>query len=266
MTNIKSNLQDIALLENLSNKDTFIHNLHPITKIITTIIYIILVVSLNMYNLSKLIPFFVYIYLLSQLSELTQKFLFKKFMFALPFCLCFGISNIFLNTDIAITLQGFNITYGMISFISIMLKTYLTIASIFILISTTNLRDIYASLEKLKVPNIFITQLNLTYRYISTLINEADTMYTSYKLKDVNSKGIRLKYIGSFLGSLLLRSMNKANKIYIAMKLRGYNGKYEYMKNYHFSYKDTIYMIFTILILCIFKIYNIPVMIGNLFI
>jgi cobalt/nickel transport system permease protein len=62
----------------------------------------------------------------------------------------------------------------------------------------------------------------LTYRYIGVLLNEAYSMSIAYSLRSPNRKGIEMRDMGSFTGQLLLRSIDRAERVYNAMKCRGY--------------------------------------------
>lgn len=50
-------------------------------------------------------------------------------------------------------------------------------------------------------------------------------MMLAYKLRAPGQKGIHFKVWGSFLGLLLLRSMDRAQTVYESMLLRGYQGE-----------------------------------------
>ena len=56
------------------------------------------------------------------------------------------------------------------------------------------------------------------------LLNEAVSMHTAYTLRTDNQKGIKMRDMGSFLGQLLLRSTDRAEQVYYAMKCRGFHG------------------------------------------
>jgi cobalt/nickel transport system permease protein len=47
-------------------------------------------------------------------------------------------------------------------------------------------------------------------------------MYIAYALRGGNRKGIEMRHMGAFLGQLLIRGFDRAERIYRAMKCRGY--------------------------------------------
>jgi cobalt/nickel transport system permease protein len=120
----------------------------------------------------------------------------------------------------------FIVTGGMISFLSIMIKTVLSVWAVLLLVSTTGVADLSRQLSAIGVPNIMVLQFVMTYRYLSVLIKEARTMFASYILRSNGAKGIHMRDMGTFLGVLLLHSIDRADRVYSAMKCRGFSGSY----------------------------------------
>ncbi|MHC1770849.1 MAG: cobalt ECF transporter T component CbiQ [Flexilinea sp.] len=220
----KGKTTELFSLEKLADGNTIIHRIHPLMKIVATFLFIIIVVSFGPYEIGKLIPFFFYPSILAALSDTPYQPLLKRLMLTLPFILFTGFFNILYDAKTAMTIGEIQISYGTISLLSILIKTYLTVMAVLILVSTTRWRDISAQMVRLKIPLIFVTLITLTYRYISVLIDEAESMMLAYRLRSPKYKGIRMKDAGSFLGQLLLRSIDRAERIYSAMLCRGYSG------------------------------------------
>ena len=53
-------------------------------------------------------------------------------------------------------------------------------------------------------------------------------MQEAYQLRAPGQKGLHVSAWGSFLGQLLLRSMDRAEALYESMELRGFSGDYPY--------------------------------------
>jgi cobalt/nickel transport system permease protein len=216
----------IDRLEQLAGGNSPVHHVHPGAKIFTTLVYMIAVISFPSQNVSALAPFLFYPAVLMPLSGTSWRPLLARLGAALPFSLAGGISNLFILRETAFYLGSFPVSFGLLSFISIMLKTVLTVFAVLILIATTSFVDISRQLAVMGMPNILSLQLVMTYRYISTLISEAASMFTAYMLRAPGQKGIKMKDMGSFLGQLLLRSFDRAERVYQAMKCRGFERIY----------------------------------------
>ena len=112
-----------------------------------------------------------------------------------------------------------------------MLKTLLSVLAVLVLASTTSFAAISQPLVVLRVPKIICLQPVMTYRYLSTLFSEAAAMFTAYTLRPGNPKGIALKDIGSFLGQLILRNFDRADRVYQAMNCCGFDSVYREKKH-----------------------------------
>lgn len=263
------NLTDTHLrfhtLETLAEGKTVIHGLHPLAKTITTFVYVVIVVSFNPYELSGLLPFFFYPVTLMALAEIPYKPLLSRLAIALPFGIFAGIANLIFVRETALTLLGLPISYGLISFISIIIKTVLTVMAVLILISTTPMPLLSRQLAALKVPSIFILVLSLIYRYISVLVEEALSMYTAYALRSPDQKGIRMKDMGIFVGQLLLKSMDRAERVYQAMRCRGFTGVYDYIPLPKLTGKEAVYLLGLSAAFVLLRFFNLSLLLGSLF-
>ncbi|MDR3305934.1 MAG: cobalt ECF transporter T component CbiQ [Clostridiales Family XIII bacterium] len=220
---IANRVHDLYVLENLSDKDTPIHRLHPGVKILATFVFIIVTVSFNRYDVLGVVPYFLYPTLVMSLAEIPYKLLLSRFLIALPFCAFAGVTNLLLDRQTAFVLGGAAVSFGLLSLITILLRAYLCVMAVFLLIATTPFTSLTRELRRFHVPAVFILLIEMIYRYIGVLVDEASSMSIAYKLRSVDSKGIAMKHMGSFVGQLAIRSMDRGERIYAAMMCRGYS-------------------------------------------
>jgi cobalt/nickel transport system permease protein len=222
MTNIRAKLQDIYSLEQLASGSSKIHNLHPNVKLFATLVYIVCVVSFNRYELNRLVPYVFYPVLLMALSEIPFRMILKRTLVTLPFILFAGLSNLIFDRAVILRLGGVAISYGMVSFLVMILRTFLCTAAVLILVAVTPFNLLMGALKRLCVPEFIVNLFEMIYRYLGTLAEETSGMYTAYVLRCPNGHGVVMKHMGSFVGQLLLRSFDRAQRIYDAMQCRGY--------------------------------------------
>jgi cobalt/nickel transport system permease protein len=251
-------------LDSSALQNSPVHRLHPASILITTFLYVVLVVSFPITKVSALAAFVFYPAILMPLSGTPWKPLLTRLAAALPFSLAGGVSNLFVNRNIAFYLKSFAVTLGMVSFASIMLKTLLTVLAVLLLIATTPFTEISACLTRFRVPKILCLQLVLTYRYITTLLGEAATMLTAYLLRSPKQKGVKMRDMGSFLGQLILLSAARAERVYQAMKCRGFRGVYNGRNLYPFRIFDYAYTILACAALLLLRFCNISVFLGGI--
>jgi cobalt/nickel transport system permease protein len=251
-------------LERLSLGDSPVHRLHPLAKLLTTLVYMGVVISFPTYAVSGLIPFLVYPFLMMPASGTPLRPLAGRLLCALPFSLMGGISNLILMRDTAFFIGGFAVSLGLVSFASIMLKTFLTVFAVLLLIATTSFTDLSAQLAALRAPKILCLQLIMTYRYIGLLLREAALMMTAYFLRAPNQKGIRMKDMGSFLGQLILRSFDRSGRVYQSMQCRGFRGVYAGTWRAKPGFRDWLYTASLVSGIFFLRFLNLSLFLGRL--
>ena len=226
MPDLSARVHELRALENLAAGSTVIHRLHPLTKIISSFVFILIVASFGRYEFVRLAPYLFYPFMMMAFAELPHRLLLSRVLIALPFCLFAGISNIIFDKVGAFTVGGIIISFGVLSFATILIKMYLCVMAALLLIATTPFTELTAQLRRLHVPLIFVMVFEMTYRYIGVLLEEVHSMTTAYKLRAFNKKAIEIRHIGSFAGQLLLRGFDRAERVHAAMRCRGYSLKY----------------------------------------
>lgn len=260
-----SSINRINSLEELSEGKTIIHKIHPLVKMITTIIYLVVVISFDKYNISGLIPLLLYPVLMMSLGEIPYRAVLYRMLVALPFSFFAGLSNLFFDRGMAMNLIGIPVSFGLLSFTSIILKTFLTVMAVLVLIATTPMDKLSNQLIRIKVPKMFVMQIMLTYRYLALLISEAGNMVMAYHLRSGRQKGVRMEHAGTFMGQLLLRSFERAERVYLAMKCRGFDGEYRFAGSKPLALRDYSFGIAICGMILLLRFVNVSLLIGGLF-
>ncbi|EHQ87667.1 cobalt ECF transporter T component CbiQ [Desulfosporosinus youngiae] len=263
MSNIMNSMYNMRLLDDLARQETVIHRLHPLIKLLTTVGFLTVVVSFNRYDIGGLLPLFLYPVMVFSLAELPIKPILLRILLVSPFIIGIGILNPFFDDQI-FRLAGREISRGWITFLAIMLKGGLTVTAALLLIATTGMDRLGGALRMLKIPRIFVVQLLLTYRYISVLMEEVARTLRAYSLRAPEQKGVHRSAWGSLAGQLILRTFDRAQRIYEAMCLRGFAGEYNTGSFKELKVWDLAYLAGWVLFFAIARIYNIPMLIGSL--
>lgn len=261
---MKNTIHELYALEQLAAGNTYVHRFHPMVKLLSSMVFIITVVSFDRYAFGRLIPYIFYPMLLMALSETPYTMLLKRFLIALPFCLFAGITNVIFDRAAAFTVGDIAISYGVISLFTILFRTYLCVMAVLILVSVTPLLELTNEMRRIKIPNIFVVMFEMTYRYIGVLLTEAYSMYIAYSLRTTDGKGIKMKDMGNFVGQLLLRSFDRADRIYNAMKCRGYTLNFSSQNNKKLAQKDYIYLTVTCVLCIAFRFVNVNALVAGI--
>lgn len=254
---------NLRTLEELSEKNTIIHKINPVIKLLTTILFLIVTISFSKYEISGILPLIVYPIIIMSLGEVPCRSLLKTTLLAMIFIIGIGIFNPLFDRKAMISIQGVTITAGWISFTSILVRGFLTIWAAQLLIATTGMINIAVALKKLKVPKIFIMQLLFTYRYISLFIEEVGRSTRAYFFRSHEGKGIKIEHWGSFLGGILLRTLDRAERVYRAMSARGFTGEYTIGKEVKIYNKDIIYFLLWSVYFIFVRYFNLSEILGS---
>lgn len=263
---IEKNIKEISKINNLQQRDQWVNDLHPLVKLSLTIVYIVLIVSVNKYDLATMVVFAFYPILLFNMADLSLKAALYRLRIILPLVIIVGIFNPIFDKEIIISLFGIGISGGVVSMITLMLKGIFSVFTAYILIATTSIEDICYALRIIKVPKILVTVILLIYRYIYILSDEASTIMTAYKLRAPSQKGIHYKVWGPLIGQWLLRSIDRAEIVYESMMLRGFSGEFYYCNDRNTKVKDVLFFCIWIVIFIVFRFTSLIELFGSLFV
>lgn len=264
MAKLDSQLFDLGYMDTLAAGNSPLHRMDPRAKLITTLMFIGTVVSFGKYDISALVPFTLYPFVLMAWGGLPASYLAKKILLVSPFAFFIGIFNPLIDQHVIAHLGSLPITGGWISFFSILLRFALTVGAALVLIALTGFHTVCMGLEKLKVPRPFVVQLLFLYRYIFVLMDEGARMVRARSLRSFNAKGRGLKIFGSMIGHLLLRTMDRAQRIHLAMCCRGFDGHIRLIHPMTFGVRETAFVLGWSALFITMRLYNIPQILGQL--
>lgn len=266
MNKIDKTVYKIYNIDDLANKNSWINNIHPLIKLLITIFYISLIITIDKYNISIVVGMSIYPIIMFDMADISLKEALKRISIALPFLFFMGVLNLFFDKEVVLIINKITITKGSVSMINLILKGTLTLLASYLLIATTTIEKICYAMYKLHIPHIFIVEIMFIYRYITVLLKEISKITDAYSLRAPKQKGINYKAWGPLVGQLLIRSMDKASNIYESMCLRGYSGKFYCYNDIKYNKKDFMYMIIWILILIVIRFSVLLQIIGGAFI
>lgn len=253
-------------MNDLSAQSSPVHALHPLAKLLAFVAYIFVVVSFPKYDLTGIFVMVLYPVVLYSHSGISIGTCFRKMRLVLPLVLAVSIANPFLDR-VPYSLAGIAvIPRGCISMVTLMLKGVFSLMISFLLVATTKVEALCAGLRKLHVPELIVTLFLLTFRYVSVLMEQVAIMLDAYMLRAPGQNGIHISAWGSFLGQLLLRSMDKARELYQSMILRGFDGSFSYLEMRQLGRRDWCFLAASALFFFIARLYDIPTLFGSLFV
>jgi cobalt/nickel transport system permease protein len=263
MAKIESAFFNLGLIDTLANQQTAVHSLDPRTKLMTTLVFIITVMSFDPYDISGVVPFFIFPFFMIRVGNLPMIYMVKRIAFILPFVILIGILNPFFDRTPLMKIGSIALSGGMISFSSILLRCILTVLAALTLIATTGFHGICMALERIGVPNMFVIQLLFVYRYLFVLVEEASRMARARALRTFSATGMDFKVWSSLIGHLLLRTIDRARRIHFAMLSRGFTGDIRLARQYSLGFRDIVFFLAWSSIFIVLRFYNLSKFVGN---
>lgn len=264
MLSIDGAILDFKRLDLLANGNSSLHWLDPRAKVLATLVFIISVVSCDKYELAALLPFFIYPAVLIGIADLPVGFIVRKVLVVLPFAFVVGMFNPFLDRGTLLTLGQLDISGGLISWAAIIVKAMLTVSAALTLVAVTGFPGICRAFEQVGMPQAFAVQLMFLYRYIFVLTEEGGRAARARSLRSCGKKGLGITSFGSLVGHLLLRTWQRAERIHMAMMARGFTGEFHTWRTSSFGLADTGFLLGWSSLFVIFRIYNLPHLLGGL--
>jgi cobalt/nickel transport system permease protein len=264
MPAINTAVLDIKRLDLMANGTSPLHRLDSRAKVLVTGIFIVTVVSFGRYDLAALLPFFIFPVAMIAIGRLPALFILRKMALLCPFVLVIGIFNPLFDRDIIVHLGPFGISGGWISFISIGIRSILTVGAAMILVGVTGFTAICQALERMGLPRAFTVQLLFLYRYIFVLAEEGQRCSMARQLRSFGKKGQGLSSFSSLIGHLLLRTWQRAERIHMAMIARGFTGSFHARRDTRFGWSETGFVLGWSALFILFRLQNVAQWLGNL--
>lgn len=266
MNKIGNAVREIDTIDSLARRKTGYNEIHPLPKLIITIIYLICVASYDGEQLTGLLGMALYPFILFLITGLSFKRAIYRMRIVLPLVCLVGVFNPIFNRTPALEMGNVVVSVGMLSFVSLMIKGVLCVLASYLLIATTTIEKICYALRLIHVPSPIVLELMLIYRYIAVLGRETQIITDSYQLRAPGQKGLHFSVWGTLIGRLLLRSMDKADSLYQSMCCRGYNGEFRFGVVNKAEGKDYIYLCATLAAILLVRIVPVLELIGSIII
>jgi cobalt/nickel transport system permease protein len=227
-----------SLFESYQVRQSLVHSLDPRVKVL-------LVVGVILSNAflpdGAWIPFgltWLLILLFCRLAIVNFGYLLTRSVLFLPFILA-AVTIIFtIPGDPIWTMQIFGRTFqatdtGLVRFVSIILRSWLSVQAAILLVLTTQFPDLIHALTHLKVPKVITAIIAFMYRYLYVLYDEAVRLLRARQARSARIPGQkaggtlawRARSAGNIAGQLFIRSYERADRVYNAMVARGYRGE-----------------------------------------
>ncbi len=244
---ITETLERALFAEQISLRPGLFQSLDPRVKVVSVLALLIAV------SLSRSLWIIGGIYLLALIlalvSSIPAGFFIKRVWLALPFFTgMIVLPALFITPGPALIQLPFGLVItqtGFTSALFLLLRVSTSVSLTLLLILTTPWNMVLGALTVLRVPDVFILVLGMTYRYIYLLLHIANDMFLSRKSRVVGrmDSAEERRMLAAISGTLLNKSLNMSSEVYLAMQSRGFRGTMITLKPFKMKTHDWLWMI-----------------------
>ncbi len=228
LTDISNTLEQSLFAEEIARRRGLLQMLDPRVKVMS-ILSLLIAVSLSR-SLAVIVALYVLTLVLARLSSVPMGFFVKRVWLFMPFFTgIVALPAFFITPGPPLTHLplGLVITRtGAMTALFLLLRVGTSVSAAVLLVLTTPWNSVLKALGVLRVPDVFVVILGMTYRYIYLLLHTVNDMFLSRKSRVIGRMGTadERRLMAASAGALLTRSLDLSGDVYLAMQSRGFRG------------------------------------------
>lgn len=247
-----------SFVDEYSGLDSFVHRLDPRTKLLGSLALVLAVVLTSPGNWKLFAVYLCVITGLLLLSRLPLGYVLKRSLVVFPFVIMIAVFiPFFKHGQVAASYDigawHIAVTYdGLAVLVNTAVKSWLCMLCLIVLSSSTKFEKLLEGMYWLKVPHVLVQVISFMYRYMFVIADQAMRMQMGRDSRNFGSNRMNiLRTMGSMVGTLFIRSYERAERIYAAMLSRGYTGEIPALNKLSFKLPDAYFLVtLSILLVC----------------
>ncbi len=216
-----------GFIDRYSGLDSHVHRLDVRAKAVAALFFVLIVVTTPPQHLLAFVMYGGLLVWTAALARVPIAFIAVRAAMVLPFSALVALGLPFLGGGETAVVLGVHLSIkGLWVLAGAAMKSTLGVAALVLLVSTTPFANLLAGLRSLGAPALLVDLLSLTYRYLFVLIGEAMRLRRAAAARGYRPQWLpQAAIVGRLAGNLFVRSYERAERIYGAMRLRGYSGR-----------------------------------------
>ncbi|MBN1883022.1 MAG: cobalt ECF transporter T component CbiQ [Deltaproteobacteria bacterium] len=230
-----------------------IRGLNPKTKFIALVGIVFLIVSTSPEDMVKFALYSLLVLVLLFMSNIGPRLYIKRLLVITPFVLVALIAVPFVTPDpnvppVPLGIWGLSVSRaGLFVLFGVTAKATLAILLMTLLLSSTPFTDLLTGLREMKIPSVMTDTLSFMYHYQFLLIDEMERISRARDARMYGGRWIwHAPIIGYVIGALFLRSLERGERTYLAMKARGYDSSYIMTGTERLTVFDYLFLLLTL--------------------
>jgi len=157
------------------------------------------------------------IYLAMSIAGVPTRYLLVRLMFLMPMLIGLGVAVPASNGFV----RGWDVMAALV------MRSCVSFMAVLWLVNVTPFDRLLVALRKLGLPRVLAAILAFMYRYVFVVFDELQRMREARRARSFGRRSMasQWKSNGQLIGLLLIRSMNRAERVHGAMCARGFDGE-----------------------------------------
>jgi cobalt/nickel transport system permease protein len=228
--------------------DSPIHRLDARAKLVAVLGYTVVLISFDRYAVAGLAPMAVMPLAMLWFGRVPVWFALRRVAILSPFILMLVLMSPIYDRrphDVAFGPWHDAIAGGWLTAADVAIKFALSVLALTAMMCTTRFTLLLEAMRRLGMPQVVVMQLGFLYRYIFVLIDEAMRVRRARDFRGaaLAPLGRRLAATGGVIGTLFVRTLDRSQRIHLAMTARGYSGEPHSLSHLHFARADAAMLI-----------------------
>lgn len=246
LTGVSHTLEESLFAEDLARRPGLLQTRDARVKVLA-ILLLLIAVSLS-HSLWILAGLYAVALLLAYASRLPMGFFVRRVWLLLPFFTgMIALPAFFVTPGPALAQLPFGLTItktGALTALFLLLRVSTSVSFGILLVLTTPWNSVLRAMGVLKVPDVFILTLGMTYRYIYLLLHTANDMFLSRKSRVIGrmKPAEERRLLAASAGALLGKSLHLSEEVYLAMQSRGYRGHPRTLDTFRMTTADWLFL------------------------
>jgi cobalt/nickel transport system permease protein len=252
LADISHALEQTLFAEKIAQKEGLLQHLDARIKVLALIL-LLLAVGLS-HNLAILLGLYLLLLGLAWASAVPMVFYIKRVWLFMPFFTgIVAIPALFITPGPALVHLPFGLVItqsGLVSALFLLLRVGTSVSAAVLLVLSTPWNTVLKALGVMRLPDVVVLILGMTYRYIYLFLQAANEMFLSRQsriLRRLDGASER-RLVAASAGTLLNRSLQLSSEVYLAMQSRGFRGTPRTMDTFQMQGRDWLFAALTLMI------------------
>jgi cobalt/nickel transport system permease protein len=252
LADISRTLEQTLFAEKVAMRDGLLQRRDARAKVLALVL-LLLAVSLSR-SLAIILGLYVLLLGLAWASAVPMGFFIKRVWLFMPFFTgIVAIPALFITPGPALARLplGLVITQtGLNSALFLLLRVGTSVSAAVLLVLSTPWNTVLKALGVMRLPEVVVLILGMTYRYIYLFLHTANDMFLSRQsriLRRLDGASER-RLVAASAGTLLNRSLQLSGEVYLAMQSRGFRGAPRTLDTFEMQVSDWAFAALTVLI------------------